>query len=106
MPKENAVVLDNWFPETEQVTLRPDHTSFATGFTGAVETLIPHTTVAGVDKLFACNNGAIYDISGGGALPAASVSSLTNDRWQHNAIGTAGGQFTHMCNGGRHAPTL
>jgi len=31
MPVENAVILDNWFPSTDKVTVRKGHTSHATG---------------------------------------------------------------------------
>jgi hypothetical protein len=99
MPPENSVIMDNWFPETEKVTLRPDHTSHATGMSGAVETIIPYTALTGTGQLFGANNGAIYDVTSAGAIGAAVVSGLTNDRWQQTAIGTAGGQFIHICNG-------
>lgn len=99
MPPENAVVMDNFFPEAEEVTLRPDHTSHATGMSGAVETIIPYSALSGTDKVFAANNGDIYDVTSAGAIGAAVVTGLTNDRWQQTAIGTAGGQFIHICNG-------
>lgn len=99
MPAENAVILDNWFPETEKVILRPDHTSHATGMSGAVETIIEYTPLSGTGEVFAANNGAIYDVTSAGAVGAAVVSSLTNNRWQQVQIGTAGGQFLLIVNG-------
>ncbi len=99
MPAENAVTMDNFFPQAETVILRPDHTSHKTGMTGAVETLIPYTALDGTEKLFAANNGSIYDATTAGAIGAAVVTGATNDRWQHTSIGTAGGQFIHLCNG-------
>lgn len=99
MPKENAVILDNLFPSTDKVTVRRGSTSFATGMTGAVESLLEYTAVDGSAELYAANNGAIYDVSGSGAVGAAEVSGLSNNRWQQVQIGTGAGQFLFICNG-------
>lgn len=99
MPEDRAVILDNWFPDTDDVETRPGYVSYATGMSGAVETLLDYNALDGTAKLFACNDGNIYDITSSGAVGAADVSSLTNDRWQHLQIGTAGGQFLFAVNG-------
>jgi len=79
MPPENAIIMDNVFPEPKQVTIRPDHTSHATGMSGAVETLIPYNALDGTGKLFAANNGSIFEVTSAGAVGAAVVTSLTNN---------------------------
>jgi len=99
MPETHAVILDNWFPETEEVRLRGGSVSHATGMSGAVETLMEYTPLTGSSKLFAANNNAIYDASGSGDVGAADVSSLSNDRWQHVNVGTAAGQYLFCVNG-------
>ena len=65
MPADMAVVLDNWFPETEKIRLRPDHTSHATGLGGPVETLLPYNALDGTTKLFGAANGNIFDVTSG-----------------------------------------
>lgn len=99
MPEKNAVICDNWFPETDKLTVRRGSSSFATGMSGAVDTLFEYTGVDGTPELFAANGGNVYDVTAGGAVGAAAVSGLTNDQWQQVQIGTAGGQFLLAMNG-------
>jgi hypothetical protein len=99
MPLRRAIILDNWFPGTDKVTLRRGFSSYATGMSGNVESLIPYTPLSGTGKLFAANDGSIYNVTNSGAVGAAEISGKSNDRWQHVQIGTAGGQFLLMMNG-------
>lgn len=99
MPAQNAVILDNWFPSTDKVTIRKGYTSYATGMTGAVESLLEYTPLTGTGNLFAANGASIYDVTAGGAVGAAVVSGMTNARWQCTQVATAGGQFLVAMNG-------
>lgn len=99
MPVDRAVVLDNWFPSTDKVTVRRGYTSWATGMSGAVETLLEYTPLSGTAALFAANGGNIYNVSSSGAVSSAVLGSLSNDRWQQVQIGTSGGQFLFAVNG-------
>lgn len=99
MKPEQAVILDNYFPEEARIRLRQGHTSHATGMSGNVDTLMVYTGITGTQKLFAANNGYIYNSTSAGAVGAADVSGLTSNRWQYVNIGTAGGQFLFCCNG-------
>lgn len=99
MDEKRAVVLDNWFPSTDKVTVRRGYSSHATGMSGDVETLLEYTGVDGTNELFAVNDGKIYDVSSAGAVGAAVVSGLTNSRFQQVQIGTSGGQFLFAVNG-------
>lgn len=99
MPPENAIILDNWFPGTDKVTLRRGHKAHATGMTGNVDTLLSYSSIAGVNSLFAANGANIYNVSATGAVGAAVVTSLSNAQFQQVQIGTAGGQFLFAVNG-------
>lgn len=99
MPVKNAVVLDNWFPGTDKITLRRGYSKFATGLGAAVETLMEYAPPSGSAKLFAAAGGGIYDATVSGAVSAPDVAGLGNDRWQHVQIGTDGGQFLFAVNG-------
>jgi len=99
MPPTDAVTLTNWYPTPSDVQVRQGYTSFATGFAAAVETLAPYNADT-QNKLFACSNGNIYDITSGGAIGAAVQSGLTNNRWQHvNYTTTGGTRYLCMFNG-------
>lgn len=98
MAANDAVQLTNWFPGTTDVFLRKGFTNFATGFPGQVETLMNYAGGAD-EELFGISTGNIYDITAGGAVPAASVSGLANSRFQYANITTAGGSFMLCVNG-------
>jgi hypothetical protein len=104
MAKEDAVILENFFPLTNDVMLRKGYSSYATGMTGAVETLMSYNAGA-TSKMFAIASGSVYDVTASGAVGAAVLTTLANSRWQHANITTAGGSFLWMCNGADHVYT-
>lgn len=82
MAPTDAVVLDNWYPDGGGLTLRRGRSSFATGVgAGAVETLAEYYA-ASKRQLLAAGGGGIYNISAGGAAPAALASGFASNRWQ------------------------
>lgn len=98
MEATDAVYMENFFPATSDVILRYGYSQFATGFSGQVETLITYSGGSS-NKLLAICGGSIYNITSGGAIPAASVSGLTNSRFQYINIATSGGNFLMAVNG-------
>ena len=99
MPEENAVILDNWFPKTDKVELRFGHDDYATGMSGAVDSLMPYVSPGGTQKIFAANGSSIYDASSSGSVPSASVGSLSSVRFQSTQLGNSGGHFLFAVNG-------
>lgn len=99
MPIDRAIVMENVFPSTDKVTVRRGYEEHASGMSGAVETLLEYTPLNGTGKLFAANDGNIYDVTSSGAVGAAVVTGMTNDRWQQTQIGTTDGQFLFAVNG-------
>lgn len=100
MPAENALVMDNWFPETDSVRLRSGFDVHATGIgSGAVDTLMVYNSLSGTNKLFASGNSAIYDASASGAVGAAAISGLSSVRWQWVNFGSTSTQYLFACNG-------
>jgi hypothetical protein len=99
MPETHAIILDNFIPGTDTVILRRGFSSYATGMTGDVDSLIEYVPLTGSGALFAANAGNIYDVSSAGAVGAAVSSGHTNDRWQYVNMGTSAGQFVRLFNG-------
>ena len=99
MPPTDAVILENWWVTPSMLVTRPGSQNWVTGFTNPVETLAEYDPPTGASKLFAASNGGIYDCTAGGALPAESVSGLSNNRWQDAAMTTAAGNFLYLFNG-------
>lgn len=99
MPIKRAIILDNWFPGTDKITLRKGFTSYATGMSGAVESLLAYTPLTGTGKLFAANGTSVYNVTASGAVGSAELTGKTNARWQSVQMGTAGGQFLVIMNG-------
>lgn len=103
MRPDEAVQLTNWFPTSSDVQLRKGMAAHVTGVTDSgaaqVETLASYRPVTGSHKLWAFAGTKLFDVTTAGAAPAASVSSLSNARWQHVNFTTSGGNFLICVNG-------
>lgn len=98
MAKDEALILDNWFPATNYCRVRGGYTSHATGIGASVGTLMEWAGAAS-RKMFAATASDIYDVSSAGAVGAASLSSLSSAYWQWTMFTTSGGQFLVCANG-------
>lgn len=101
MPPNDAVTLDNFFPQYGYVQLRLGSESHATGMTGNVETLMTYQTPT-ASKLFAAvgtTDLSIFDVTSAGAVGAAEVSSLTNARFHYVNFGVSGTYYLYAVNG-------
>jgi hypothetical protein len=94
----DAVALTNVFPEANYITVRNGYTSWGTGMTNPVRSLMTWNGLTGADKLFAGAGSTIWNISVAGAATSA-VTSLTNVDFQWTNIKTSGGIFLIICNG-------
>lgn len=99
MPPTDAIVLENWIPDTATVKLRNGFASFATGLPDVVESLMEWAGPASVSHLIAASDNAFYNVTLGGAVGAAMESGHTNSRWQHSMFATPGGNFLYTVNG-------
>lgn len=93
----DAVTLQNMWPGTSSVIVRYGYSVFAT-VAGQSETLFSYSS-GSANKLFTVNAGKIYDITAGGTVTSASVSSLTNSRFQYVNMTTTGGSYIMAVNG-------
>jgi len=94
----DAVTLTNFWPGTNSVILRNGYTKYATGITGTVESLFAYSSGTS-NKLFAAAVGSIYDVTNGGVIGAADVTSLTNARFQYINITTPAASYLMAVNG-------
>ncbi len=79
MPPTDAIVMSNFFPTVEKVTLRDGFTEFCTGIgTGNVETLVEHNAGANRQLLAIGSNGTLYQIDSGTAV--SKKTGLANGR--------------------------
>ena len=102
MPADRAVVLDNWFPQPGYIEVRRGHKVHVGALPASpVESLLVYNGLTTVtSKLFAVVGGGIYDVSSSGAAPAASVTSLSSNRWQYvNYTNSSGTHFLWACSG-------
>ncbi len=98
MKADEALILDNWFPEGGYCRVRGGHVSHATGIGGSIGSLMEWAGPAG-RKMFAAKTSDIYEVTAAGAVGAAVVSGLTSAYWQTVNFTTAGGNFLVLCNG-------
>jgi len=94
----DAVTLTNFWPGTNSVILRNGYTKYATGITGTVESLFAYSSGTS-NKLFAAAVGSIYNVTNGGVIGAADVTSLTNARFQYINITTPAASYLMAVNG-------
>lgn len=98
MPEMDAVVLDNWFPDTTEVRVRNGSAYFADFGNRPVESIMPYNGPV-TKKLFSASIDGIYNITPGGHIASADIASPTNARFQHVNMGTPGGNFLLAVNG-------
>lgn len=96
--RDQAEVLDNFFPTAQGAEIRGGSSVYATIGTAIVR-LFVHSGNA--DSLFASTASGIYDadrINAGGSA-FADVTGLGSGDWSVTQISTTGGQFAFMVNG-------
>ena len=98
MSPTDAVTMTNFFPTVSSVNLRGGYSKWSTGITGQVETVMAYET-GSVSKLFGIADGKIYNCTTKGAVGSAEKTGLTNSRFEHINVTTAGGSFLYACNG-------
>jgi hypothetical protein len=102
MPKDRAIVLDNWFPQPGYIEVRKGYASHATGMPSSVvdSLLVYNGLTTASDKMFAVCGGGVYDVSAAGAVGAAAISGLSSNRWQSvNFTTSSGNHYLWMCSG-------
>lgn len=80
MEPTDAVILDNWFPTTGKVTVRPGYSEFASGMSGNVDTLAEYEATTN-HKLIAASDGELWDITAGGSASSIGSGFMSN-QWQ------------------------
>lgn len=99
MPSTDAVVLDNWFPQSTEIVIRPGYVQRATGPVGeTIKSLFGLSKYDGTFKRFLATQTGIYDCSTDGAVGAVA-SAATTGTWQHLQINVAGVSFLWCCSG-------
>lgn len=98
MAPDDAVILENLFPNTTYVNTRLGYTQYATGLGSQVETVMAYAGLSS-NKLLAAAGSNIYDVTAGGAVGAAIKSGLTNARWQYTNYANTSGNYLYMVNG-------
>ncbi len=97
--KARAIVLDNWFPEQDDIRIRRGSQDYATDIDDPVETLVSYLS-GGNEKLFAVAGGDVFDVSASGAAGSPAFTGLTASRCQTATITTSGGTtFLMLVNG-------
>ncbi len=97
MPRDHAVVLDNWFPEAGSIRIRNGYDIHTDVGSGNVESLMVYNGLT-ANNMFAASGSVIYDVSSQ-FLATSALTSLSNARWQYVNFTTSGGHFLVICNG-------
>jgi hypothetical protein len=90
MDQQDAITLDNWYPDFGGIMIRPGASPWLNLFTGAdISTLATWQALGSPQRLIAASAGALYDATGGGQVvpPAALATGFTSDWWQTAQFG-------------------
>lgn len=99
MDKMDAVVLTNFFPLTTDVMVRQGYSQYTTGLGGQAQSLMVYAGGASTALFVATDLGNIKAVVSGTATATASVSSLTNGKFEYVNFTTAGGSYLIAVNG-------
>lgn len=99
MHPQDAVLMDNWWPNVSTVDLRPGSAEHVTKVGDPVETLIAYKPESGLQELFAFAGDSLFDVSAPGEADTALLTGLTNAQWQCQNVGTSGGNYLLCVNG-------
>ncbi len=94
----DAIILENWFPQTSYCEIRGGYASHATGMTGNGKTLVVYNALNGTNKMFCATASGVYNVSSTGAV-GASVATPTNGKYQHTMFGDGTSNWLIMVNG-------
>lgn len=99
MPANAAFVLDNWFPETDSVAVRPGYDQFAS-ITGAaaIGTIMVHEA-GGTSTLLAATGASIYNFTAGGTIGSSASSGYASSDFSWLNFATSGTNYLVMANG-------
>lgn len=98
MDRRDAIVLDNLVVRESGIETRNGYSSWATGVGAAIKTLLSWNGPTS-QKMFAAKSSAVYDVTSGGAVGAAVLSSMSNGAWSQVMFATTGGNYLVICNG-------
>lgn len=99
MGKLDAVILTNFFPLTTDVMVRQGYSQYCTGLGGQAESLMVYASGSATKLFVATDVGNIKAVVSGTVTATASVSSLTNARFQYVNFTTAAGSYLIAVNG-------
>lgn len=83
MKPTDAVIMKNFWPQTDSVGVRDGWVDHATGLPGLIESLMVYNAANGTQEMYAASGTAFYDVSLTGAVGAAVVTGQTNARWNY-----------------------
>ena len=99
MSDEFAIAMVNFFPEAGSLRSRGGYRRHATGLPSPAKTLIKFSGLSGFnDKLFACTDSGIYDVTLPGSSPSL-VHPLTDGNCQWTQYANIAGNWLIVCNG-------
>jgi len=99
MPPTDAIILQNWWPQSYGCSVRKGYVEWATGLPSTVETLAGWYNLAGSQKMFAWSSTGMYDVSTRAVVGAAIVTGLANAKWQTVVLTNATGNNLICVNG-------
>ncbi len=99
MPPEDAIRLENAFPDFNGVRTRDGYNSHSTGVGTRVDSLMTYTGPTAAKLFAASSGGKIMDVTATSTATNTCSTVFTNGQFQHTMMGTPAGAYLIVCNG-------
>ncbi len=102
MPQEDAVTMNNWWPQPYGISIRKGFREWTTGLPGTVDTIATLATELGNELMFAWSGTAVYNVTVRGPAGAPLLSGLGGAnaaRWQTLVVTNDAGSNMLAVNG-------
>lgn len=99
MDPTDAVQMDNIFPEANYATLRRGYSSYATGMSGAIQSLLTYHALNGSEQMWAGVNNTLANVTNSGSVSSVYSTSITVNKWQYINFSNSAGLYILAVNG-------
>ena len=99
MPQTDAIIMENWWPQSYGCKVRNGYRRWATGLLGSVGTLSTWSSQTGEIRLIAWAGGGVYNITTRGPASPPVLEGLASDYWESVVLTNAAGTNLIAVNG-------
>jgi len=98
MKPDEAVWLDNWYPNLTDCEKRGGYIEHASGMSGDAKTLAVYNALNGASQIFCLTDEGVFDVSSSGTVGASEIAR-TDGKHVFTMFGDGTNNYLILCNG-------